>query len=104
MQFEMCGFGFARSTMESLKHIFTIYRAIYETYPGKYKKMLKVWESGKLNAWESGRDLTISVSEIIDVLASLCPGPTGLMFEVNAGRRGGSSVPEAIAPYMICMI
>jgi hypothetical protein len=100
MQFEMCGFGFARSTMASLKHIFTIYRAIYETYPGKYKKMLKSLGNMQIECVESGRDLDHLRSEIIDVLASLFPVNEDWMFEVMQEDED-ALVPEAIGPYMI---
>jgi hypothetical protein len=100
MQFEMCGFPFARSTMGCLKHIFTIYRAIYETYPRKYKKMLKSLGDLQIECAQSGRDLDHLRSETIDVLAGLFPVNEDWMFEVMQEDED-ALVPEAIGPYMI---
>src|ERR1035437_7645109 len=100
MQFEMCGFFFTRSMMGCLKQIFTIYRAIYETYPGKYKKMLKNLGDLQIECVGSGRDLDHLRSEIIDVLASLFPINEDWMFEVMQEDED-ALVPEAIGPYMV---
>lgn len=100
MQFEMCGFFFTRSMMGCLKQIFTIYRAIYETYPRKYKEKLKSLGDLQIECLESGSDVDHLRTQIVEVLGSLFPINGDWMFEVMQEDED-EIVPDAIGPYMI---
>jgi len=96
MQFEMCGFGFAPLNHAKPEHIFTITGQSTKPYPGKYKKMLKVWGICRLNVWKAEEIWTISVARSL-MFWQVCSRSRGL--DVRGMQEDEEAlVPEAIGP------